>query len=100
MNEPIQVGDLVYCYRDCCGQYIGTIFVVERTWWGIAFCGQCWRAFNVGVNGTGSAGNISETIHCLPVNWLRRIPPLPELVEEHDRVPVRETELVNTDLGK
>lgn len=85
MSEPIKVGDLVYVARDCCGRYLGRIFVVEIFGTGSAECAFCktWHrnvtlAADNSIQALGNHGNLGL------IHWLRRIPPLGELDEvEH-----------------
>ena len=78
MSEPIKAGDLVQVMQTCCGIYSGYVYRVDRVGHpdNLQSCPRCdkWSepswlfAYN---DGDGKP-------HKVPVQWLKRIPPLPE----------------------
>jgi hypothetical protein len=91
MDKPISVGDLVMVVRDCCGQYLGLTFRVEKVWTpsqGV-ICTECRVDFgSISVAETGMPKGIPAGR--LPLSWLKRIPPLSELEGEKTQEDIRE----------
>lgn len=92
-NRPIQPGDFVYVYRDCCGKYVGIHFTVNSIHHDFGFCGFCMSTKQTCAMAFLSTQEANKTdIGHMPLEWLKRVPPLGELTGEYDRVPIRETE--------
>ena len=93
MNDrPIQPGDLVYVYRDCCGHYIGIHFVVTKITFDFGACGYCPILLPAMI--MMAFPEPSSELNLIPVAWLKRVPPLADLKGESIRVPVRVPEEV------
>ena len=96
MSEPIKVGDLVVVVRDRCGQYLGDLYTV------LGFesfptltkfnCLRC------GITHQISLDESMTTIRAdrgygegnIPLQWLKRIPPLEELEGQRTEETIRE----------
>lgn len=75
--SAIKSGDLVYCARDCCGEYVGTTFTVRETFsLGLSTgrCGRC-RTEHPGPYAATGLSVRSGMATFLPLEWLRKIEP-------------------------
>jgi hypothetical protein len=91
MNErPIQVGDLVQVVRSCCDRApcYGDIFTVGAIRESFTQCSFC-RSANRGLHGgTRIEGN--SGVGGVPLEWLKRFPPLEELEGQRTEESLRE----------
>ena len=90
MERPIQVGDLVYVYRDCCGKYLGIYFTVGAVYFSPGICTHCHKLFVKKMAQPKEKSNLNF----VPVEWLKRVPPLTDLEGELSGVPTRVPEEV------
>lgn len=86
MAEPISVGDLVVVVGSHCG---GSALGIIRTVVGIkmAYAGMCGRCGFRQVHGTVAEldGPAPWATWHIPLRWLRRIPPLSDLIPADER---------------
>ena len=75
-ERAIEKGDLVCVVRDCCGNWLGRVFVAgEFIYTPVLLCDKCnYRGENATVTLAQTAG-----MYCMNLPWLKRIPPLSEL---------------------
>lgn len=96
-DRHIQPGDLVYVYRDCCGHYVGIHFVVAKIDSDFGQCGYCleYKAAKMAYpEPSTEPKNLLLMLNFLPVEWLKRVPPLTDLEGELAGVPARTPEEV------
>lgn len=85
MSEPIKVGDLVMVIREHrCAARVGHIYLVTLISGRGFVCPRCHEQSPTGLHADIDAPNYFGTSApvCLPVTWLKRIPPLSELEDE------------------
>ena len=92
MDRPIQVGDLVQVVRwPCCGVALGyTYRVAEFRTWGERQCSKCKALIKATIHAKGGADPFDGLCPAIPLEWLKRIPPLSELEGEKTEEKLRE----------
>ena len=87
-DRPIAVGDLVVVARDCCGHWLGRVFVAgEFMKTPRLECGECnWHSSATAVKVEHYIGRM----WCMNLSWLKRIPPLSELEGERTEEQIKE----------
>ena len=95
-SRGIQAGDVVQVVRDCCGVYLGTVYIVRT----IEFisepvflhCAHCRYAMTATLAVWGAKDDHTR-MRVAPIAWLRKLEPPAESIEEINRLwePRRET---------